>query len=224
MKNYLFITVLVSLFFISCKSDKKNNEQLLKQETKKTELNQKPISASQDATHITVLKNTQVLWEGFKLTSSHNGSIALKKAYVDYKEGTLKNVYFEIDMNSIKNLDMPADDPYNKKLVDHLKSPDFFDTAQFPTASFKSTQQSNSKEGQVFLMGDLTIKGITKSVSFPISLKEENNIVYLKAKAFNIDRTDFGIKYKSKKFFDNLKDKFIKDEFEIAFDIKLGSK
>ncbi len=223
MKNYLFITVLVSLFFISCKSDKKNKEND-SQKNNLVELQQEPESLVQDATHFADLKNTQVLWKGFKLTGAHNGSIDLKKAAISYKNGTVNDAYFEIDMKSITNLDMPADDKYNKQLVDHLNSPDFFDTVQFPIATFKATSQSIDKEGQIFLTGDLTLKEITKSVSIPISLKEENNTVYFEAKPFKIDRTDFGIKYKSKKFFDNLKDKFINDEFEISFKIKLDPK
>jgi len=72
--------------------------------------------------------------------------------------------------------------------------------------------------------GDITIKGITKSISFPATIIQEANVIHFKAKAFKIDRTDFGIKYKSNKFFDNLKDKFINDEFEISFDITLLKK
>lgn len=49
----------------------------------------------------------------------------------------------------------------------HLKSPDFFDAAKFPKLSFKSTSLSNAG-GQLKLTGDLTLNGVTKSVTLDV--------------------------------------------------------
>ena len=55
----------------------------------------------------------------------------------------------------------------------HLKSPEFFDAAQFPHISFKSTS-FNEKSSNVFeLVGDLTLKGVTKSVTLNAELGGE---------------------------------------------------
>ena len=135
----------------------------------------------------------------------------------------MEQAYFEMDMASVVNKDMADDDPYKQKLVDHLHSPDFFDTAQFPAASFELKSQATDGE-QFSLTGDLTIKGITKSVTFPVSLTENDGNLMLKSDTFKINRTDFGIKYKSKNFFKDLKDKFINDEFEVSFDVALKAK
>jgi polyisoprenoid-binding protein YceI len=67
--------------------------------------------------------------------------------------------------------------------------------------------------------GDLTIKGITKSIEFPVILSQTETGVELVGETFKIDRTEFNIQYKSQKFFDDLKDKFINDEFEISFKV-----
>jgi len=117
-------------------------------------------------------------------------------------------------MTSIVVLDIPADDKYNAKLTKHLKADDFFGVESNPTASFKIT----NVEGNT-VSGDLTIKGKTKNVSFTTSSSETDGVMSFKSESFKIDRTDFDIKYKSKKFFDNLKDKFINDEIEISITV-----
>lgn len=55
----------------------------------------------------------------------------------------------------------------------HLKSPEFFDSAQFPHISFKSTSFTE-KSGSVFsLVGDITLKGVTKSIELTAELGGE---------------------------------------------------
>ncbi len=76
----------------------------------------------------------------------------------------------------------------------------------------------SDKEGKLQIDGNLTLNGITKKISFPATISDSK---ILKSDIIKIDRTDFGVKYKSKKFFANLKDKFINDKFDIAFKIQL---
>ncbi len=64
---------------------------------------------------------------------------------------------------------------------------------------------------------------MTKSITIPASLTEVDGIPTFQSESFNIDRADFNVKYGSKKFFDNLKDKFIKDLVEMSFVVKLKS-
>jgi polyisoprenoid-binding protein YceI len=58
-------------------------------------------------------------------------------------------------------------DTANKKRDEHLKSPDFFNVKQYPTISFKSTAVKAIKDGYA-VTGDLTMHGVTKSVSFSL--------------------------------------------------------
>jgi len=145
MKKLLYTTLAISLLFIACKSEKKQEQ--VKEVTK--EVKKAATTNAVEATHTVDIQNSKVLWTGFKPTGSHNGTINLKNGKASLKDGNLDNISIEIDMPSIKNLDMPADDPYNKKLVTHLISPDFFDVAQFPVASFNSTKIESNKEGQL---------------------------------------------------------------------------
>ncbi len=81
----------------------------------------------------------------------------------------------------------------------HLKSPDFFDVEKFPTLSFKSKTVSSSGSGLLKVIGDLTIKGVTKQVTLEVEgpspeLKDPfgNTKIGLSATT-KIKRKDFGL-------------------------------
>ena len=98
-----------------------------------------------------------------------------------------------------------------EKLEGHLKNDDFFATDKHQSAKidFKSIV---SKSANVYTVtADLTIKGITKPVTFDISVTGNTAV-----SRFKIDRTKYDIKYGSGSFFDNLGDNAISDEFEVV--------
>src|SRR5476649_1364466 len=66
----------------------------------------------------------------------------------------------EIDFS----LDIDSIDTNQSQRDEHLKSADFFDAAQFPHITFNSTSFKKTDEDEFELVGDLTIKGVTKSV------------------------------------------------------------
>jgi polyisoprenoid-binding protein YceI len=87
------------------------------------------------------------------------------------------------------------------KLNEHLQSPDFFDTAKYPTAEFKSDKVVFAKKAPVRIDGQLTLHGVTK----PVSLKVDEfkciihpmlKVPYCGADAIGvIDRSEFGLDY-----------------------------
>ncbi len=86
------------------------------------------------------------------------------------------------------------------KLVEHLKSADFFGVDVNPTATFTSTEVKAAAPGGEAtheVTGDLTLKGITKRVSFPAKLAVSPTEVTGRAE-FAINRQDFGIVYPGK--------------------------
>jgi len=161
-----------------------------------------------------------VEWKGFKPTGQHNGTIAVKSGNLYMKENTPVGGDFVIDMQSIKVLDI-QDPEYNGKLTNHLRSADFFDVDSNPEATFVITQIVRSKESETTydLTGNLTIKGISKSVSFPVDIITEGETFQGSTPEFTIDRAAYDIKFKSKKFFNNLKDDFINDEIALVIKI-----
>ena len=75
-------------------------------------------------------------------------------------------------------------------------------------------------ENKLMLSGNLTIKGQTNNVSFPFTVKTDDNIAILESETFSIDRTKWNINYGSKSIFDNLGDQFINDDLELKIKIK----
>ncbi len=208
MKKTVFFIGLITLL-VACKENK----------TAKTETQHaKPVEKVKSGETYQVV-DSKITWQGYKPTGSHIGTVDLKEGYLLVKDGKLLGGKFVIDMNTIKDLDMPETDPYNKKLVSHLKSPNFFYVMKYPTTTFEITNVQTS-EDKVLVEGNLTIKGITKSIKFPAEFQKNDTEITFNSETIKIDRTDFGIKYKSKKFFDNLKDKFINDIFDISFKIQ----
>lgn len=208
MKKMILLIVVV-ITTLSCK---KNATNLVEVSDSKT------VSVSTAKALKVNVSNSSVNWKGFKPSGEHYGTISISEGAIKLEEGNLVGGSFSFDMNSIKDSDMAADNEYNAKLVGHLKSTDFFDVEKFPIAKFEITSV-NEEEGKLTISGNLTIKEATKNITIPASLITTNDTTTLKSEVFTIDRTDFDVRYGSKKFFDNLKDKFINDEFEMSFEV-----
>ena len=205
MKKLSVIALVFSVLFISCKEKAKEE---------KVEVVTEKAQVIADASYSVNSESSTLNWKGFKPTGTHNGTVAIKEGVLKVKDGKLTGGKVVFDMNTITVLDIPADDEYNAKLVAHLKSGDFFDVENNSTSTFEITEI----EGET-LKGNLTIKAITKPIQFPVTITNTDSGIKLSGTTFKIDRTEFDIKFKSQKFFNDLKDKFINDEFEISFDL-----
>ncbi len=152
-------------------------------------------------------QNSSVTWEGKKVTGKHTGLISISEGSLEFDHGKLTGGNIVIDMTSITCKDLPATP--NKKLLRHLKSDDFFGVANFPTAELNITEVKKSDTGYT-VTGNLTIKGISKPVTFDTTVTKGKATAQIV-----IDRTDYDVKYGSGKFFDNLGDKTIYDDFTL---------
>ena len=161
------------------------------------------------------VKSSKITWLGRKVTSSHNGTVALASGSLEFDGNGLTGGTFELDMTTIKNIDL-TDKKKNAKLVGHLKSDDFFSVKSHPKATFKITSVSRKKKGDhnYKIAGDLTIKGITHPLSFPAKIEGNGNTVNALAK-MTFDRAKYNVKFQSGSFFENLGDKAIYDDIEM---------
>ncbi len=98
------------------------------------------------------------------------------------------------------SIDASTIDTREPKRDGHLKSPDFFDVAKFPTLTFKSKRVAKAKDkGHLSLVGDLTIHGVTKEVTFDVTtpspeMKSPFGTTVSGAEAkTKINRKDFGL-------------------------------
>ncbi|MDP2068671.1 MAG: YceI family protein [Lutibacter sp.] len=158
------------------------------------------------------VENSSLTWKGYKPTGSHTGTITLASGNIEVKNNKLTGGTFVADMSTIKDADGSA------KLEGHLKSEDFFEIAVFPTSKFEITK-TEINAGKIQVTGNMTIKGITKQITFPATLAVSKDNVTLISETFQINRADFNVKYKSKTFFNDLKDKFVNDEFDFQVTI-----
>jgi polyisoprenoid-binding protein YceI len=208
MKKLILTLAVVASVLTACKGEKKE-----KTEVKAAKEVTVEVSTSNVDTEASVLD-----WKGTKPTGAHNGIVHFKSGGIKLEGDKLVGGEFVIDMSTITNKDMEGSEGAGK-LEGHLKSPDFFDIETYPTSKFVITEVTEA-DGKLNVTGNLTIKDVTKSITIPATLNTEAGVTTLKSETFSIDRADFNVKYGSKKFFDNLKDKFIDDIMELSFEVK----
>lgn len=143
------------------------------------------LSFSQDGSSLT--------WVGAKVTLKHDGGFKKFAGKIELADGSLEKgkVSVEIETDSIFS--------DAEKLTGHLKSADFFEVEKFPKAEFVSTEIKAGGEGDAThtVTGNLTMHGVTKSVSFPAKIVVADSEVAGDA-TFTINRKDFGIVYPGK--------------------------
>ncbi len=158
------------------------------------------------------LNSSKVQWIGTKPVGTHTGTIQIKEGTVVLSGDAVTGGKFVLDATSIQPVDQ--DEEGNSKLRAHLLSGDFFEAETYPEFVFEITnvtegvEQSEDlilKEATHMVTGNLTMKGITKSITFPAKIEHNDSKVLAHAN-FNIDRTQWGIVYGND---ESLGDKFI---------------
>ncbi len=171
------------------------------------------MAAKSPATYKVDTNSSVVVWTGYKVTGKHTGTVKIKNGMLSMDAGLITGGSFDIDITSITCTDMEGE--YGTKLVGHLTSDDFLGAATYPTASFVITKAiPQDTKGNYKILGNLTIKGITKEVKFFANAAEANGVVNASGK-ITIDRSEFNMRYGSGSFFDGLGDKTIYDEFDL---------
>jgi polyisoprenoid-binding protein YceI len=144
--------------------------------------------------------SSEIRWKAYKTLKaeslSHFGTIKLKSGAISLDaSGTLNAGTFIMDMSSIDAQDMNADPKMKSMLENHLESDDFFDAAKFPTATFKITAVKKLTDTKYKIIGNLTIKDISKSISFPATMIKSGNTVTMVSDQFTFNRKNFGLNY-----------------------------
>lgn len=158
--------------------------------------------------------STDVKWTGYHLAKSyeHYGNIKVKKGSLVFGNGNITGGEVIIDMNSITVGDIAAGKD-NAKLVGHLKSDDFFAVEKYPEARLLIKKSVNTPDG-LAITGDLTIRDVTKEVTFNASVKENSNNSLEALADIRVKRTDYKVMYGWK-----VENAILSDEFRL--EIKL---
>ena len=220
-KIVLSCAVILALTVASCKNNIANAEQAVEQAADQAAAAVEKAAATVMASGTyTVEPSSVVEWVGKKPTGQHTGTIGLQSGSLTIDNGKVTGD-FTIDMNSITVTDITEADG-KLDLEAHLKgtgkedgADHFFNVKTYPTGTFKLTSFDGAN-----VTGDLTLKGKTKTISFPATLTITDNEVTLESKPFEINRVDLGGRRIIKKVFGDLKDKFINDEIELVVKVK----
>lgn len=157
--------------------------------------------------------DSKLRWEGHKVTGKHNGEVTIISGNVILdEEQNLSGGNFVVDMTSIDVQDLKGE--YKEKLTTHLKSDDFFDVEKHPEAKFEITSVAKAEnEGHLLISGNLTLRGVTKNITFDAQINEATAGSFAATADFNIAREDFGVSYAGKA------DDLISKEINIKIDL-----
>ncbi len=152
---------------------------------------------------------SKIQWTGSKVTGKHDGAFTAFSGYVSLVDNAPEKSTVNVDIET-SSLTTDSD-----KLIGHLKSADFFDVAKFPKATFASTEvkKGGDKGASHTVTGNLTLHGVTKSITFPANIRATGSGVDVDAE-FAINRKDFGLVYAGKP------DDLIRDDVVIKLTIR----
>lgn len=213
-----FLSFAVTLFAASCGGSDATDATVTEEVA--------PVEETATVTDLAVNTDASVInWTGSKPAGTHNGTLKLSEGSLKLEGETLTGGEFTIDMTTLDNEDLKGTDGY-EKLLGHLRSADFFNVDSFATATFVITGVQPAAEGTEAthsISGNLTIKGITKNITFPATVNVGSGSVKANA-TFAIDRSQWEIRYGSKTFFPDLvADKTISNDIELNIVLVAGS-
>lgn len=161
-------------------------------------------------TKFTFLDTSSIEFTGSKVTGEHDGG------FKEFSGHFMMDADSEVPTAGEFTIQMDSTWSDSEKLTEHLKNADFFDVEKFPTSTFKLTDASKTGEGTYEISGNLTLHGVEKNITFPVTASRSGDTAEFSAK-FDINRKDFGIAY------DGKKDDLIRDEVVIRLDFKAAA-
>ena len=153
------------------------------------------------------------------MVSTVRGTLGPIKGTIAYDGRSLESI--KIDAS----IDMSAINTGNESRDRDLKGTEFFDVAKFPAATFKSTRVEPAGAGKFKLIGDLTMRGVTKEVTLTVEgpspvVKAQNGQKIGASATTTLNRRDFGLEY------NNMVEAVpvVSDEVQVTIDIEANKK
>ena len=170
-------------------------------------------------------KASKIEWLGQKKIpgKDHRGTVGIKKGNAEFDDKmNLTGGSIVIDMTTIENTDLSG--KYKQKLLDHLKSDDFFDVTKNKEASFKITKVEKVEDNSYNVTGTLTVRGKSNEETFKIKVEKKSGFM-LATGQLKFNRTKYGVNYNSessalKKAVSIPKDKIIKDDIQLTLSLQ----
>ncbi|MBM3281397.1 MAG: YceI family protein [Candidatus Harrisonbacteria bacterium] len=175
---------------------------------------------------VVVPEKSTLTWTGNKIILKNwidQGTIKIKSGELSLSEaGDPISSTFVVDMTSIKVEKTGMGAKGIPILTKVLTSPEWFNSATFTASTFVAKNVVKNSDGTYALKGDLTIKDKTNPQEISGKLEKSGDIYTFVGKA-EVDRTLYEIRFGSTKFFDNLGDGIVADNFTLDFKITFAS-
>ncbi|RPG81731.1 MAG: YceI family protein [Crocinitomicaceae bacterium TMED114] len=152
-----------------------------------------------------------IQWRGTKVGIAEKGTVPFRSCYFQVQNGVLTGAEVVMEMNAIQPTSQSG--TAARELGQHLRSADFFDTANHPTSAFMLGSTRADWRGNLIVDGKLNIKGISKGVEALVSFSSSDPVVA--SVSFSFNRADFDVRFGSGTFFDNLGDDLISDKVQM---------
>lgn len=161
------------------------------------------------------LEDYRIAWSGSMPAATHTGLLTPQSVNVSITEdGKIQFLKVVLDMDSIDVTDLKGGK--RDKLMEHLRSEDFFFVEKYPTASFDLERHVDGT-----LYGTMTIRGISKHMALPVEVHGHPDRGWILTGSFTFNRQDFNVNYQNGGFFGVAKDKLIRDEVELNVELKV---
>lgn len=154
------------------------------------------------------IEKQQLTWGGKAAVGGYapEGTLDVKSIALTYTSEKITALKIVVDMTSLYQ--------ENEQLAGHLIQKDFFHVKKYPTAVFEITEASSIVDGNVTLIGKMTIKGVSLKEEIAAWIKISNGFITLEFD-HTMDRTRYGITYNSPSVFEKLKENAIADKFTL---------
>lgn len=199
----------MGLFVTSCDNSSSSSETAKNEENADKE----EVASSAEGTYVVDVEASVVNWKGTMMGMySHTGTLKFSEGKIKMKDGEIAGGTFVVDMNSMS----PTDDNYDPeegkskdKLVEHLKSDDFFLVSEHPTATFSIGAVKDNKA-----IGKMTIRGHTNEVEVNVGdIHAHDGDVHITGST-SLDRQSYEVKFDHP-----AEDMVLSDDLEIEVDI-----
>ena len=214
MKHLLICLTLASVLF-SCKKTKKD-QPVISGYSGET-------SADYGNGFRVLPEQSIIYWTGSSINGSHNGSLKVKSGNMSIdNNGLVQGGDFTVDMNSIADIDI-ADPKDRADLENHLKSGEFFAVDTFPEATFHIISAASLADSltNCLIHGSLNLRGVEREIDFKAKVIHAGTTTLINVPEFSIDRTQWGVNYKSSRIADMIKDELISDNIRITIKLLL---
>lgn len=170
---------------------------------------------------------SDIRWVGFNTygDNAHTGKIMMSEGSLSVEDDKVVGGNFVIDMATISNEDLPVEGQFNQaKLIGHLSSPDFFNVAEYPTSSFTVTSveiaPADHEQGITHMLsGNLEMRGNSKNITVPATIKMMDGKLTLNTPEFVIDRTQWEVEALSTTIVGLAKENLVDDNIKLQIEL-----